>query len=172
MEQLSSSMDGNAFDPRNTKEFDASLEATLTLKNVVKRNEEYTYSIVLMDSSARVVEKHAVSINVVGKWGCFMSCFDTLCLISVCVKCEVFIWNLTGFIFSVEKSHNAHRNSNYQYTVFRLSTVALLAPRVSCYILTAISRAILLCSSSNAGILINWSLSYVLVFCCFNLFLW
>ena len=67
MEQLSSSMDGNAFDPRNTKEFDASLEATLTLKNVVKRNEEYTYSIVLMDSSARVVEKHAVSINVVGK---------------------------------------------------------------------------------------------------------
>ena len=60
-------MDGNAFDPRNTKEFDASLEATLTLKNVVKRNEEYTYSIVLMDSSARVVEKHAVSINVVGK---------------------------------------------------------------------------------------------------------
>ena len=66
MEQISSSRNGNAFDPRNTNEFDASLEATLTLKNV-KRNEEYTYSIYLLDSSARVVETHAVSINVVGK---------------------------------------------------------------------------------------------------------
>ena len=66
MEQISSSRDGNAFDPSNTNEFDASLEATLTLKNV-KRNEEYTYSIYLLDSRARVVETHAVSINVVGK---------------------------------------------------------------------------------------------------------
>ena len=66
MEQISSSRNGNAFYPSNTNEFDASLEATLTLKNV-KRNEEYTYSIYLLDSSARVVETHAVSINVVGK---------------------------------------------------------------------------------------------------------
>ena len=66
MEQISSSRDGNAFDPSNTNEFDASLEATLTLKNV-KRNEEYTYSISLLDSNARVVDTHAVSINVVGK---------------------------------------------------------------------------------------------------------
>ena len=66
MEQISISKNGNAFDPRNTNEFDASLEATLTLKNV-KRNEEYTYSIYLLDSSAIVVETHAVSINVVGK---------------------------------------------------------------------------------------------------------
>ena len=66
MEQISSSRDGNAFDPSNTNEFDASLEATLTLKNV-KRNEEYTYSISLLDSNARVVGTHAVSINVVGK---------------------------------------------------------------------------------------------------------
>ena len=66
MEQISSSRNGNAFDPSNTNEFDASLEATLTLKNV-KRNEEYTYSISLLDSNPRVVETHAVSINVVGK---------------------------------------------------------------------------------------------------------
>ena len=66
MEQISSSWDGNAFDPRNTNKFDASLEATLTLKNV-ERNEEYTYSIYLLDSNARVVDTHTVSINVVGK---------------------------------------------------------------------------------------------------------
>ena len=64
--QISSSKDGNAFNPSNTNEFDASLDATLTLKNV-ERNEEYTYSIYLLDSSAREVETHAVSINVVGK---------------------------------------------------------------------------------------------------------
>nr|XP_058952433.1 protein turtle-like [Pocillopora verrucosa] len=62
--QISSSRDGNAFNPSNTNEFDASLEATLTLKNV-ERNEEYTYSIILLDSGARQVETHAVSINVV-----------------------------------------------------------------------------------------------------------
>ena len=83
-----------------------------------------------------------------------------------------FLLETTRFKFSVEKCHNAHRNSNYHYTVFRLSTVALLVPRVSCCILAAINRAILLCSPSNAGILMNWSLSYLLVFCCFNLFLW
>ena len=66
IKQISSSKDGNAFDPSNTNEFDASLDATLTLKNV-ERNEEYTYSIYLLDSSAREVETHAVSINVVGK---------------------------------------------------------------------------------------------------------
>ena len=66
MEQISSSKDGNAFDPSNTNEFDASLDATLTLKNV-ERNEEYTYSIILLDSGAKVVDTHAVSINVVGK---------------------------------------------------------------------------------------------------------
>ena len=66
IEQISSSKDGNAFDPRNTSKFDASLEATLTLKNV-ERNEEYTYSIILLDSSAKMVETHAVTINVVGK---------------------------------------------------------------------------------------------------------
>ena len=66
MEQISSSKDGNAFDPRNTNKFDASLEATLTLKNV-ERNEEYTYSIYLLDSNAKAVDTHAVSINVVGK---------------------------------------------------------------------------------------------------------
>ena len=64
--QISSSRDGNAFNPSNTNEFDASLEATLTLKNV-ERNEEYTYSIYLLDSSAIVVDTDAVSINVVGK---------------------------------------------------------------------------------------------------------
>ena len=66
IKQIASSKDGNAFDPRNTSKFDASLEATLILKNV-ERNEEYTYSIFLLDSSIRVVETHAVSINVVGK---------------------------------------------------------------------------------------------------------
>ena len=66
IEHISSSKDGNAFDPRNRNKFDASLEATLTLKNV-ERNEEYTYSIYLLDSNARVVDTHAVSINVVGK---------------------------------------------------------------------------------------------------------
>ena len=64
--QISSSKDGNAFDPSNTNEFDASLDATLTLKNV-ERNEEYTYSIYLLDSRATLLETHAVSINVVGK---------------------------------------------------------------------------------------------------------
>ena len=66
IEQISSSKDGNAFNPRNTSKFDASLEATLTLKNV-ERNEEYTYSIILLDSSAKMVDTHSVSINVVGK---------------------------------------------------------------------------------------------------------
>ena len=66
LRQISSSKDGNAFYPSNTNEFDVSLEATLTLKNV-KRNEEYTYYIILLDSNARVVDTHAVSINVVGK---------------------------------------------------------------------------------------------------------
>ena len=123
IKQISSSKDGNAFDPRNTNKFDASLEATLTLKNV-ERNEEYTYSIYLLDSNAKAVDTHAVSINVVGKWSCFMSCFDTLCLISTAIS--QFAWNArfllktTRFKFSVEKCHNAHRNSNYHYTV-RLS---------------------------------------------------
>ena len=66
IKQISSSKDGNAFYPSNTNEFDASLDATLTLKNV-ERNEEYTYSIILLDSGAKVVDTHAVSINVVGK---------------------------------------------------------------------------------------------------------
>ena len=66
IKQISSSKDGNAFDPSNTNEFDASLDATLTLKNV-ERNEEYTYSIYLLDSSAALLETHAVSIDVVGK---------------------------------------------------------------------------------------------------------
>ena len=66
LKQISSSKDGNSFDPSNTNEFEASLEATLTLKNV-KRNEEYTYTIFLMDSSAKEVESHKVSIKVVGK---------------------------------------------------------------------------------------------------------
>ena len=65
-EQLTSSENGNAFDPKSTEEFDTSLLATLKLKNV-ERNEEYTYTISLLDSSAKVVETHAVSIEVVGK---------------------------------------------------------------------------------------------------------
>ena len=86
---------------------------------------------------------------------------------------RVFLLETTRFKFSVEKCHNAHRNSNYHYTV-RLSIKhsCTLVPRVSCCILAAINRAILLCSPCNAGILMNWSLSYLLVFCCFNLFLW
>ena len=64
--QISSSKDGNAFDPSNTEEFVARLEATLILKNV-KGGEEYTYSLFLLDSNAKERESHAVSIKVVGK---------------------------------------------------------------------------------------------------------
>ena len=66
IKQISSSKDGNAFNPSNTNEFDASLDATLTLKNV-ERNEEYTYSLFLLDSNAIEKDTHAVSIKVVGK---------------------------------------------------------------------------------------------------------
>ena len=64
--QISSSKNGNAFDPSNTEEFVARLDATLILKNV-KASEKYTYSLYLLDSNARVLETHAVFIKVVGK---------------------------------------------------------------------------------------------------------
>ena len=66
IKQISSSKDGNAFNPSNTEEFVARLDATLILKNV-KASEKYTYSLYLLDSNARVLEKHAVFIKVVGK---------------------------------------------------------------------------------------------------------
>ena len=65
-ETISSSKDGNAFEPSSTKEFEASLDATLKLKNV-KRNEEYTYTIFLLDTKLQSQGSHAVSIIVVGK---------------------------------------------------------------------------------------------------------
>ena len=64
--QISTSKNGNAFDPSDTEEFVARLPATLILKNV-KAIEKYTYSLYLLDSDARVLEKHAVFIKVVGK---------------------------------------------------------------------------------------------------------
>ena len=93
--------------------------------------------------------------------------------LSVCVKCEFFYWKLQGLNFRLRNviMHTETQIITTPY-VFRLSTIELLVPRVSCCILAAINRAILLCSPSNAGILMNWSLSYLLVFCCFNLFLW
>ena len=78
--QISTSKNGNAFDPSNTEEFVARLDATLILKSV-KASEKYTYSLYLLDSNAKVLEKHAVFIKVVGKWSCFMRFFDTLCLV-------------------------------------------------------------------------------------------
>ena len=63
---LSTSKNGNAFDPSNTEEFVARLDATLILKSV-KASEKYTYSLSLLDSNVRVLEKHAVFIKVVGK---------------------------------------------------------------------------------------------------------
>ncbi|CAH3166103.1 unnamed protein product, partial [Pocillopora meandrina] len=64
VEIISSSKDRNAFEPSSTKEFEASLEATLKLKNV-KRNEEYTYTIFLLDTKLQSQGSHAVSIIVV-----------------------------------------------------------------------------------------------------------
>ena len=66
IKQISSSKDGNAFNPSNTEEFVARLDATLILKNV-KVGEEYTYSLFLLDSNAITKDTHAVSIKVVGK---------------------------------------------------------------------------------------------------------
>ena len=66
IKQISSSKDGNAFNPSNTEEFVARLDATLILKNV-KGGEEYTYSLFLLDSNATTKDTHAVSIKVVGK---------------------------------------------------------------------------------------------------------
>ena len=66
IKQISSSKDGNAFNPSNTEEFVARLDATLILKNV-KGGEEYTYSLFLLDSNAITKDTHAVSIKVVGK---------------------------------------------------------------------------------------------------------
>ena len=63
---ISSSKDGNAFNPSITEEFVARLGATLILKNV-KGGEEYTYSLFLLDSNAKEMDTHAVSIKVVGK---------------------------------------------------------------------------------------------------------
>ena len=64
--QISTSKNGNAFDPSNTEEFVARLDATLILKSV-KASEKYTYSLYLLDSNAKVLKKHAVFIKVVGK---------------------------------------------------------------------------------------------------------
>ena len=64
--QISTSKNGNAFDPSDTEEFVARLPATLILKNV-KGGEEYTYSLFLLDSNAITKDTHAVSIKVVGK---------------------------------------------------------------------------------------------------------
>ena len=64
--QISTSKNGNAFDPSDTEEFVARLPATLILKNV-KGGEEYTYSLFLLDSNAKGRETHAVSIKVFGK---------------------------------------------------------------------------------------------------------
>lgn len=64
--QISASKNGNAFIPSNTEEFVASLDAKLTLKNV-RKDDEYTYSIFLMDSVPVQKDSHSVSIIVVGK---------------------------------------------------------------------------------------------------------
>ena len=66
IKQISSSKNGNAFIPSNTEEFVASLDAKLTLKNV-RKDDEYTYSIFLMDSVPEQKDSHSVSIIVVGK---------------------------------------------------------------------------------------------------------
>ena len=66
LEQITSSKDGNAFIPSNTKDFVASLDAQLKLKNVGK-DDEYTYSIILSNSVPAQEDSHAVSIIVVGK---------------------------------------------------------------------------------------------------------
>lgn len=66
IEQISTSKNGNAFDPSDTNDFVAALDAKLSLKDV-QINEEYTYSIFLLNSNAKQVETHAVTINVVGK---------------------------------------------------------------------------------------------------------
>ncbi|XP_022805179.1 uncharacterized protein LOC111342370 [Stylophora pistillata] len=65
LKQIATSKNGNAFNPSDTTEFKASLPAKLTLKNV-QRNEEYTYSIILLDSNAVEVERDTVTIDVVG----------------------------------------------------------------------------------------------------------
>ena len=66
LEQLSTNKNGTAFYPNSTIEFEALLPATLILKNV-QRNDDYTYSMYLMDTNAIVVESSAVALNVVGK---------------------------------------------------------------------------------------------------------
>ena len=100
IKQISSSKDGNAFNPSNTEEFVARLDATLILKSV-KASEKYTYSLSLLDSNVRVLEKHAVFIKVVGKWSCFMRFFDTLCLVvtSYVNNLIVFNGNVPNFIY-------------------------------------------------------------------------
>ncbi|CAH3158823.1 unnamed protein product, partial [Pocillopora meandrina] len=62
--QISTSKNGNAFDPSDTEEFVARLPATLILKSV-KASENYTYSLFLLDSNAITKDTHAVSIKVV-----------------------------------------------------------------------------------------------------------
>lgn len=56
-------MNGNAFDPSSTSEFEALLPATLILKNV-QRNEEYTNAIILLDSNAVEKARDMVTIDV------------------------------------------------------------------------------------------------------------
>ncbi|XP_022805173.1 uncharacterized protein LOC111342364 isoform X2 [Stylophora pistillata] len=65
--QLAISNKGNAFsypNGQNLNEFEAFLPARLVLKNV-KRDEEYTYSIHLLDSTTKVVGQDSVTLDVV-----------------------------------------------------------------------------------------------------------
>ena len=91
LEQITASKDGNAFIPSNTKDFVASLDAQLKLKNVGK-DDEYTYSIILSNSVPAQEDSHAVSIIVVGKWWVTLLHF-VLWYIS-CVFITVYVSNL------------------------------------------------------------------------------
>ncbi|XP_022805185.1 protein turtle-like, partial [Stylophora pistillata] len=64
LKQIAIRTNGNAFHPGSTSEFKASLPATLTLKNV-ERNEEYSYTITLLNSQAVEVARDTVTIDVV-----------------------------------------------------------------------------------------------------------
>ena len=114
--QISTSKNGNAFDPSDTEEFVARLPATLILKNV-KASEKYTYSLYLLDSNARVLETPAVFIKVVGKWSCFMRFFDTLCLVvtSYVNNLIVFNGNVPNFIYKPISLCVNYFNSNFFY---------------------------------------------------------
>ncbi|PFX16314.1 hypothetical protein AWC38_SpisGene19420 [Stylophora pistillata] len=62
LKQITSSTSGDALNPSSTSEFKASPPATLTLKNV-ERNEEYSYTITLLNSDAVEVARDHGSVD-------------------------------------------------------------------------------------------------------------